>query len=255
LTPNPWDMYKFFIFAWVPIAVLTGWIFADTKKSAILTPTSESVLFSRKVIANKLLRTIVIKTKKSARLKIILFSISKFFYTLIRHVFSRKIMVLTLVLFSIITSASVITFNLGTNFLGASNSEYQLGLWVRDDTPQQSVFLTYSGTIHSPPGFIGGRLIVSSYVNWPYGWGVPLGDIMQRASNVDRAYNGNAIDLAQVVTLYNVSYVYVGNEELSHYPGCTARLDNISWLTMVYSIQDGSNNLRIYQVNSTAINP
>ena len=49
----------------------------------------------------------------------------------------------------------------------------------------------------------------------------------------------------QVVTTYNVSYVYVGNDELSHYPNCTAHFDSIGWLTPVYTDQ----NLRIYQVD------
>ena len=186
LTPNPWDMYKFFMFAWVPIAVLSGIVLAKT----------------------------------------------------------RKILILTLVLLSILTSASVIIYNVGTNYTAANWNEYQLGLWVRNNTPERSVFLTYY-SIHSPPAFIGGRLVVSSYVNWPYGWGVPLNDIYQRQNDIDRAYTGNATDLKAVVTTYNVSYVYVGYDELSNYPNCTAHFDSISWLKPVYTDQ----NLRIYQVD------
>jgi hypothetical protein len=185
LTPWPWDMYKFFIFAWIPIAVLAGVVLAKT----------------------------------------------------------RKIVIVTLVLLSILTSASVIIYNVGTNYTAANWNEYQLGLWVRNNTPERSVFLTYY-SIQCPPAFIGGRLTVSSYVNWPYGWGVPLNDIYQRQSDIDRAYTGNATDLKQVVTTYNVSYVYVGYDELSHYPNCTARFDSIGWLKPVYTDQ----NLRIYQV-------
>jgi hypothetical protein len=186
LTPNPWDMYKFFIFAWVPIAVLTGVVLAKTS----------------------------------------------------------KVLILTLVLLSILTSASVIVYNVGTNYTAANWNEYQLGLWVRNNTPERSVFLTYY-SIQSPPAFIGGRLTVSSYINWPYGQGVPLNDIYQRQSDIDRAYNGTASDLKAVILEYNVTYVYVGYDELSHYSGCTARFDNITWLTPVYTNQ----NLKIYQVN------
>jgi hypothetical protein len=186
LTPNPWDMYKFFIFAWVPIAVLCGVVLART----------------------------------------------------------RKIVILTVVLLSILTSASVIVYNVGTNYTAASWSEYQLGVWVRNNTPERSVFLTYY-SIQCPPAFIGGRLTVSSYVNWPYGHGVPLDEVLKRDSDIDRAYNGNATDLKEVVNTYNVSYVYVGNDELSHYPGCTTRFDNIGWLKPVYTDQ----NLKIYQVD------
>ena len=186
LTPWPWDMYKFFIFAWIPIAVLAGVVLAKT----------------------------------------------------------RKIVIVTLVLLSILTSASVIIYNVGTNYTAANWNEYQLGLWVRNNTPERSVFLTYY-SIQCPPAFIGGRLTVSSYINWPYGWGVPLNDIYQRQSDIDRAYTGNATDLKQVVTTYNVSYVYVGYDELSHYPNCTAHFDSIGWLKPVYTDQ----NLRIYQVD------
>jgi hypothetical protein len=186
LTPNPWDMYKFFMFAWVPIAVLSGVVLAKT----------------------------------------------------------RRILIVTLVLLSILTSASVISYNFGTNFTGANWNEYQLGLWVQNNTPERSVFLTYY-LIHSPPAFIGGRLTVSAYINWPYGWGVPLNDIYQRQADIDRAYTGNATELQQVITTFNVSYVYVGYDELSNYPNCTAHFDSIGWLKPVYTDQ----NLRIYKVD------
>ena len=186
LTPNPWDMYKFFIFAWIPIAVLASVMLAKT----------------------------------------------------------RKIVILTVVLLCVLTSASVIIYNVGTNYTAASWSEYQLGLWVRNNTPERSVFLTYY-SIQTPVAFIGGRLTVSSYVNWPYGQGVPLGEIYQRDAQIDSAYNGNVTVLEQVILDYHVSYVYVGIDELNHYPGCTERFDNISWLTPVYTNQ----NLEIYKVN------
>ncbi|HYA77813.1 MAG TPA: hypothetical protein VEF91_03770, partial [Verrucomicrobiae bacterium] len=186
LTPNPWDMYKFFIFAWIPIAVLASVMLAKT----------------------------------------------------------RKIVILTVVLLCVLTSASVIIYNVGTNYTAASWSEYQLGLWVRSNTPERSVFLTYY-SIQTPVAFIGGRLTVSSYVNWPYGQGVPLGEIYQRDAQIDSAYNGNVTVLEQVILDYHVSYVYVGIDELNHYPGCTERFDNISWLTPVYTNQ----NLEIYKVN------
>ena len=62
LTPNPWDMYKFFMFAWVPIAVLSGVVLAK--------------LWVRK----------------------------------------WRMVVLALVLLSIMTSASVVIYNVGTDY-------------------------------------------------------------------------------------------------------------------------------------------
>jgi hypothetical protein len=187
LTPWDWDMYKFFIFAWVPIAVLAAMVLA------------------------KLPRPVVV----------------------------------ALVLFSILTSASVIVANVESSNLGASWSEYNLGIWVRNNTPQNAVFLT-AAEIHAPPTMIGGRLRVSSYFYWPYGHGVPMGDIFERDHNIDLAYNGTAQELASVVREYNVSYVYVGNDELNDYPLCIAHFDGVNWLMQVYA--DG--NLRVYQVNT-----
>jgi uncharacterized membrane protein len=187
LTPNPWDMYKFFIFAWIPIAILAGVMLSKT----------------------------------------------------------RGIVIVTLVLLCVLTSASVIIYNVGTNYTAASWSEYQLGLWVRNNTPKDSVFLTYY-SIQCPPAFIGGRLTVSSYVNWPYGWGIPLSQIDKRDNDIDKAYTGTANDLESVVSEYKVSYVYVGNDEILHYPNCTSLFNSISWLKVVYRNGD----LMIYQVES-----
>ncbi len=184
VTPNAWDMYKFFIFAWIPIAVLSGAAFARIRRSVAL----------------------------------------------------------VLLLLSVFASASFILYNVGTSYTAANWSEYNLGLWVRENTEPQAVFLTYY-SIQCPPTMIGGRLRVASYVNWAYGHGVPLDDIYARFKDVDRAYNGTENDLKQVVEAYSVTYVYVGSEEQSHYPGCTAKFDGISWLKPVYN---GS--LRIYKV-------
>ena len=187
LTPWVWDMYKFFMFAWVPIAVLSGIVLAKVK---------------------------------------------------------WRIVVVTLVLVSVLTSTSVIIYNVGTEYQGANWDEYNVGLWIRDNTPQNSVFLTYYG-IHEPPTMIGGRLRVSSYVYWPYGHGVPLDQVFQRENDIDSAFNGTETQLAAIVRLYNVSYVYVGNEELGNYPTCIIHFASVNWLTTVYS--EGT--FRVYQID------
>jgi hypothetical protein len=184
VTPNSWDMYKFFIFAWVPIAVLSGAVLARIRKSVAL----------------------------------------------------------VLLLLSVFTTASVITYNVGTSYQAASWEEYNLGVWVRGNTEERAVFSTYY-SIHSPPTMIGGRLRVASYVNWAYGHGVPYDDIQKRFADVDSAYTGSEEDLRQVVDTYNVSYIYVGDEELSHYPGCVERFNSIAWLEPVYG-----ESLRVYKV-------
>ena len=85
ITPNSWDIYKFFIFAWVTVAVLSGVALARIRKS----------------------------------------------------------LALILLLLSVLTTASVITYNVGTSSQAASWDEYNLGMWVRDNTEEQPVFLTY----------------------------------------------------------------------------------------------------------------
>ena len=89
---------------------------------------------------------------------------------------------------------------------------------------------------------IGGRLRVASYVNWAYGHGIALDEIYARFDDVDRAYNGTDSDLQEVMAKYNATYIYVGAEELSHYPHCTAKFDSIEWLKPVYN-----ESIRIYK--------
>ena len=144
----------------------------------------------------------------------------------------------------VLASASVIIYNVGTNYSAASRDEYNLGMWVRNNTKQGSVFLAYC-SIHCPPTMIGGRLRVLSYVNWPYGHGISYDNITRRAHDIDKAYNGTEANLLEVVGKYNVAYVYVGGEELRYYPGCIAKFNGINWLKPAYAV--GS--LRIYQVN------
>ncbi|MDX1813824.1 MAG: hypothetical protein R3319_03445 [Candidatus Bathyarchaeia archaeon] len=175
LTPNAWDMYKFFIFAWVPIAVLAGAALARI----------------------------------------------------------RKTVAMVLLLLSVLTTAAVISYNVGTSYQAASWDEYNLGMWVRNNTEERAVFLTYY-SIHCPPAMIGGRLRVASYVNWAYGHGVSYDDIQKRFADIDRAYTGSEEDLKQVVNAYNVTYIYIGGEELSHYPGCDERFKAMEWLKPVY---------------------
>jgi uncharacterized membrane protein len=174
-TPNAWDMYKFYIFAWIPISALMAICLAK----------------------------------------------------------SRKVLVAVLVILSVLGSVSVITYNLSTSYLGATTSEYNVGIWVRDNTPQDTVFLTYYN-IHCPTSLVGGRLRVSSYINWPYGHGVPVWQIFQRQTAIDDAYNGTETQLKTLVQTYNISYVYVGSEELRNYPDCIAHFHSVNWLTQVY---------------------
>ncbi|MEM2806464.1 MAG: hypothetical protein QXK86_06415 [Candidatus Bathyarchaeia archaeon] len=81
-TPNPWDMYKFFHFSWIPISILSGTALARMKSAA-------------------------------------------------------AILLLTL---SILASGSVILYNVSTNYLGASWDEYNVGMWIRENTEENLYF-------------------------------------------------------------------------------------------------------------------
>ncbi len=118
LTPWDWDMYKFFIFAWIPIVLLAGIVLSKVPKKVVF----------------------------------------------------------ALVLLSVITAASVVIYNVGTEFTALSWSEYNAGLWVKDNTPQNSVFLTYY-SIQCPPTMIAGRLRIDGYIYWSYGHGEPLDEV------------------------------------------------------------------------------
>ncbi|MDR1992593.1 MAG: hypothetical protein LBQ98_03710 [Nitrososphaerota archaeon] len=185
LTPWSWDMYKFFMFAWIPIVVLSGIVLSKTP----------------------------------------------------------KIIALTLILLSILTASSVIIYNVGTEFTAVTWSEYQLGMWVRDNIPENAIFLTYY-SIQCPPSMIAGRLRVSSYVYWPYGHGVPLSEVQAREKAIDNAYTGSESQLLAVIQEYNVSYVYIGRDEQRNYPDCVAKLDAVDYLSQIYANDD----LYIYQI-------
>ena len=72
-----------------------------------------------------------------------------------------------------------------------------------------------------------------------------MDQVFQTAHDVDSAYNGTETELSAVIREYHISYVYVGFEELSNYPGCIVHFSSVAWLMQVYA--DG--NLKIYQVD------
>ncbi|MGQ9551390.1 MAG: hypothetical protein ACUVUE_03080 [Candidatus Bathycorpusculaceae bacterium] len=183
-TPNPWDMYKFFNFTWIPISVLSGTALARIRKDVAI----------------------------------------------------------LLLLLSILASASVIVYNVSTNYIAASWDEFNAGIWIRNNTEEKAVFLTYY-SIHSPPTMIGGRLRVLSYLNWPYGHGIELNEIWNRMRDVDSAYTGNVAYLEMVIKKYDIKYIYVGEEESENYPKCIEKFDNIEWLKLVYNER-----LKIYKI-------
>ncbi len=154
-TPNVWDMYKFFMIAWIPISILASQVLV-------------------------LLR---------GRL---------------------RFLIPVLLVLSMLSTLPVVLWN-QTDYGCASFDELQAGLWVREHTPSDSVFLTWP-SLHSPPTMIGGRLRVLGYTNWAYGHGVPFDNIWERVEDIKFAFRSEK-NLSMVIDKYNVDYVYLGLDE------------------------------------------
>jgi hypothetical protein len=198
-TPNVWDMYKFFHYAWIPISLAGGCFLAD-------------ITFSSK--STKLRKLLVITT------------------------------ITLLLVFSIFTSALVATWNVSTSYSCVSAGEYETGLWIRENIPELSVFLTWS-SIHTPVTMIGGKMRVLGYVNWAYGHGY---DFLERDYDVERAYKGNISDTLAVLRKYDASYVYVGEEELKNAPECHKKFEYCEQLEKIY--EDPSEKYHIFKFES-----
>jgi hypothetical protein len=137
-TPNTWDMYKFYHYLWIPVAITAGALLLEFRG------------------------------------------------------------------FSVLTSFFVVTSNVTTEYGWDSWEEYDAGMWIRENTPQKSVFLTQT-TIRSPVTQIGGRLRIMGYGTWPYGHGF---DMFERAGDIEKkAYPGTIEDAIKVMEKYNATYV------------------------------------------------
>ena len=195
-TPNVWDMYKFFHYAWIAIALAAGCFLADL--------------------------TVPHLQNTSRKLRLLILTA-----------------VVLLLVFSIFSSGLVAVWNLSTSYPCADRGEYETGLWVREHTPERSVFLTWS-SIHAPVSMIGGRLRVLGYVNWAYGHGF---DFWVRDQDLERAYRGTTAETLEVVETYEVSYIYVGEEELKNAPGCLKKFEGMPQLEKVYQDPSGKNHI------------
>lgn len=187
-TPDSFDMYKFFHYMWIPVAIATGCILGR--------------LWDKKLY----------------------------------------VIVICLVMFSVFTPFLDAAWNLSENYTAYSLDEYRAGLWVRDNTPQRSVFLE-DASIHSPPTDIGGRLRIMGYGTWAYGQGY---DIFNRADDIKMAFNGTPEELSNIIIKYNISYAYIGREETRAYPGVKERFD--MYFRSVFS--NDRSGIWIYKLNN-----
>ena len=152
--------------------------------------------------------------------------------------------ILFLIIFTSWIATSVI--NLGWSYYNKNKAydkaDLTAGLWIRENTPQKSVFLT-NPTVHTPVTQIAGRLRVLSYVNWPYSHGFNRGEdnIFSRLTDVEKFYGvANEDEKIAILKKYSVDYVYLGEDERSKNPIIEEDLSEISVLELVYNSQDVS---------------
>ena len=166
-----------------------------------------------------------------------------YFYSRSRH---KKIAVtfFTIVMIvSSLTSVTLLFHSFLNKSMGYTYADYEVGMWVRDNTLENSVFVTMP-TVHSAPTDIGGRLRIISYINWPYSHGFNVGtdNVFSRVVDVTNVYETG--DINEVRVKYKASFVFYGGEEKSQFPDAWVLFDSNSTLKKVYD-KDG---ISIYEI-------
>jgi hypothetical protein len=189
-TPDQFDMYKFFHFMWIPVAIAAGGVIAR--------------LYDKK----------------------------------------RYVLVVALIVLSVFTPFLDAAWNLSVKYPGYSLSEYDAGLWIKENTPQGAVFLEVPG-IHSPATQIAGRMQIMGYGTWAYGQGF---NIWIRDADIKKAFQGTKEEVLEIAGKYNASYAYIGSEEMRLYPDVKEKFDRN--FHIVYSNKNGG--IWIYDLKNPA---
>ena len=157
-------------------------------------------------------------------------------------------------LFTLVVTAWIATsmLNLGWSFFNKNkaydDTDLAVGVWIRENTPQRSVFLT-TPTVHTPVTQIGGRLRVLSYINWPYSHGFNMGvdNVFTRLTDIEKFYAG-VVDMNEQISIlkkYSVDYIYLGIDEKSK----NANIESILSENELYDLVYNEENVSIYKVN------
>lgn len=141
------------------------------------------------------------------------------------------------VLVSSITSLNMITHAFLNKSSAYSVSEYEVGLWIRENTPQKSVFITHP-SVHNGASDIGGRIRVLSYINWPHSHGFNQGvdNVFSRNSDIQNFFENP--ERVEILDKYKVDYVYLGPEERSNFKLDENKIESVLFLEKVYENQD-----------------
>lgn len=157
-----------------------------------------------------------------------------------------KVIVPILLIGAILTGVVDLSGSFLNKNFGYSEQDLSVGLWIRDNTPQNSVFVGYP-TIHSPISDIAGRIRVISYINWPYthGYGTNNDNVFSRRDDVSKLYDNldNKLEVESILSRYKAEYIYLGPEETSNFPQAENKIESNSLLKKIYDQED----IKIYQ--------
>ena len=155
--------------------------------------------------------------------------------------------ILALIFFSSVFSSLLTLANSALNKnIAYSDEELKAGLWIRENTPKNSVFISLP-TVHAPTSQIGGRLRVLSYINWPYSHGYNVGEdnVFARLRDVESVYfSGGREEVIKTAMKYKADYIYYGSEERAKAPQAEEFFDSLGFLKRVYS----SEGITIYEI-------
>jgi hypothetical protein len=139
------------------------------------------------------------------------------------------------------TSVNLLVHSFLNKNEGYSYADYEAGIWIENNIPEKSVFVTMP-TVHSAPTDIGGRLRIISYINWPYSHGFNVGNdnVFSRVNEVTEVYKSG--DIASVKLKYGAGYIYYSREERGQFPNADKLFERNK--NLIYN-QDG---IEIYKI-------
>lgn len=160
--------------------------------------------------------------------------------------FSIKTLFFLLFFLSTFSSFLTLTHSFLNKTGAYSLDDVKVGLWIRKNTPQRSVFITWL-TVHSPVDQIGGRLRVVSYPFWPYSHGFIYGEdnVYERCKDIENFFkNSEHESLAlEIMEKYGADYIFYGQEERANFPEAEENFEKNSQLEKVYD----SNGIKIWK--------
>lgn len=158
------------------------------------------------------------------------------------RLYKKKIGIFLLIPLLVITSLTsllTLSWSFTNKNFAYSKEDYEAGLWIRENTPERSFFVTLP-TVHSAVSEIGGRLRLLSYINWPYSHGFNKGkdNVFTRLGDIEDFYQSaqeGRDKTESILRRYNIKYVYFSPEERGKYPFAEKTLDSSSYLRAVYN--------------------